>query len=115
MSIGRRFFSTSTAASPAATAIPLLVAYLVTWVAEQLGTLHLWNPPFYHPAPNVLAYTDHMIGLGLLAWPAVKAGISPIVLINGIGFLAFLSTAIALFFWLLDDRDPVASRPSPPQ
>ncbi len=87
---------------------PLLVAYLVTWVAEQFGTLSVWNPPFYHPAPNVLAYTDHMIGLALVAWPAVKAGVSPIVVINAIGFLAFLSTAIALFFWLLDDREPVA-------
>jgi hypothetical protein len=86
---------------------PLLVAYLVTWVAEHLGTAQLWHPPFFHPASNVLAYSEHFLGFGMLSWPAVTGGISPVVLVNGLSWLAFLLTSLAVFWWLSRIRGDV--------
>ena len=82
---------------------PLLIAYIITWVAENLGSAALWNPPFFHPSSNVLAWSDHMIGLGVIAWPAVALGVSPIVLTNALAWLAFLLSSVALFVWLEDE------------
>ena len=81
---------------------PMLVAYLVTWVAEHLWTAQAWNPPFLHPAPNVLAYSDHLYGLAVLAWPAVAADVPPTAVVNMISWLAFFLTSTAIFWWLLD-------------
>ncbi len=86
---------------------PMLVAYIVTWVAEQLFTADVWHPPFFHPAPNVLAYSDHQFGLALLAWPAVAGAVSPVTMINTITWLAFVLTSMAVFAWLIDGRRQV--------
>jgi hypothetical protein len=86
---------------------PLLVAYLVTWVAEHLFTADVWHPPFFHPAPSVLAFSDHQFGLGLLAWPAVVGAVSPVMMINAITWLAFALTSVGVFAWLVDARWPV--------
>src|SRR5262245_32619405 len=66
---------------------PLLIAYLVTWVGQHLGDAALWNPPFFHPATGVLAYSDHLLGLGTLAWPLVQAGVSPVAIVNLLSIL----------------------------
>jgi hypothetical protein len=81
---------------------PLLVGYLVTWVAEHLATADAWNPPFLYPASNVLAYSDHLYGLGVTAAPAVAAGLPVTLIVNGISWAAFALTSIALLVWLMD-------------
>jgi hypothetical protein len=86
---------------------PMLVAYIVTWVAEHLFTAEIWHPPFFYPAPNVLAYSDHQFGLGLLAWPAVAGAVSPVTMINTMTWLAFVLTSVAVFAWLIDARGHV--------
>jgi hypothetical protein len=79
---------------------PLFLAYIVTWVASHLGDAALWNPPFFHPAPGVLAYSDHGIGLGVLSWPLVQAGVSPVAIVNLLSMAAAVSTSFALYAWL---------------
>jgi len=83
---------------------PMLVAYIVTWVADHLWTPAAWNPPFLHPATNVLAYSDHLYGLAVLAWPAVAAGVPASAIVNGVAWFAFFLTAVAVFYWLVDSR-----------
>src|SRR5918996_1907524 len=79
---------------------PMLVAYIVTWVAEHLWTSAAWNPPFLHPAENVLAYSDHLYGLAVLSWPAVVAGAPPTLLLNLLAWAAVFLTSLALMAWL---------------
>jgi hypothetical protein len=60
---------------------PRLVNYVLEhgfrWVSR--GPLHesLWAPPFYHPAPNVGALHDTLLGLGPLYWPLRWLGLPP--------------------------------------
>jgi hypothetical protein len=86
---------------------PMLIAYLVTWVAEHLFMGQAWNPPFLHPAQNVLAYSDHLFGLAFLAWPAVLMDVPPTVIVNAISWFAFFLTSVTLFWWLCDSRGEV--------
>jgi hypothetical protein len=79
---------------------PLFLAYIVTWVASHLGDPALWNPPFFHPAPGVLAYSDHLLGLGAASWPLVEAGVPPVVIINLLSVVASVATSFALYVWL---------------
>lgn len=81
---------------------PMLIGYIVTWVAQHLGTPDAWNPPFFHPARNVLAYSDHLYGLAVAVAPAVAAGVPVTLIVNGIAVAAFLLTSLALFVWLMD-------------
>ena len=79
---------------------PLFLAYIVDWVGEHLFDSDLWNPPFFHPKENVLAYSDHLIGLAILAMPVRALTDSPVVLINILSFLAFFLTSAAVYYWL---------------
>jgi hypothetical protein len=60
---------------------PRLVNYLLEhgfrWVHGWPGHESLWDPPFYHPARNIGALHDTLIGLGLLYWPVRWAGLPP--------------------------------------
>ena len=88
----------------------MLVAYLIEWVGDHLFSSDLWNPPFFHPQENVLAYSDHLIGLGVLALPLRFFLESPVLLINLISFTAFILTALAVYRWLLEFcRDELAA------
>ena len=52
--------------------------YLLKWVghAARAGFAGFWDPPFFYPAKGVLAYSDHLLGPGLVAaaWNAVVPG-----------------------------------------
>jgi hypothetical protein len=53
---------------------PIFYVYLLKWVAHRLpeGLAGLWNPPFFHPMPGVLALSDHLLGPGV-AFAALRA------------------------------------------
>ena len=81
---------------------PLFIAYLVDWIGESVFTGDLWNPPFFYPEENVLAYSDHLIGLGILFLPLSVLSDSPGLLANTILFLAFLLTGLTTYLFLKD-------------
>lgn len=81
---------------------PLFIAYIVTWVASHFGDAALWHPPFFHPATDVLAYSDHLFGLGAAAWPLVAAGAAPVLVVNLLSIFASILTSLALYLWLRD-------------
>jgi len=62
----------------------VFVMYLLRWVHSQLGeglgkvfSPEFWSPPFFFPTKGVLAFSEHMIGPGLLTLPAASAVDSP--------------------------------------
>jgi hypothetical protein len=81
---------------------PMFIGYVVTWVAEHLGAADAWNPPFLHPAPNVLAYSDHFYGLAVTIAPLVAAALPVTLIVNLIAWGAFFLTSVAIFLWLRD-------------
>ncbi len=81
---------------------PLFIAYIVTWVASHFGDAALWHPPFFYPATDVLAYSDHLFGMGAAAWPLVAAGAAPVLVVNLLSIFASILTSLALYLWLRD-------------
>ena len=84
----------------------------LAWVAHALKTqpLRLFDANIFYPAQNTLAYSDAMIGLGLLSAPFQWAGAHPVLVHNVLLVLAFFLTACGAFAlsWRLT-RDTAAS------
>jgi hypothetical protein len=54
---------------PAGLGDPLFNLYILKWVAHEAhrGFAGFWDAPFFYPAHDVLAYSDHLLGPGLAA------------------------------------------------
>jgi hypothetical protein len=54
---------------PAGLGDPLFNLYILKWVAHEAhrGFAGFWDAPFFYPAHGVLAYSDHLLGPGLVA------------------------------------------------
>ncbi len=82
---------------PADLADPLMSVWLLWWNATVLPlTETWWTGLAFFPATDTLALSDHRLGLGLIATPALLAGASPVAAYNLV-FIAsfFLSAATA--------------------
>lgn len=82
---------------PRDTADPLLSMWTLWWNARVLPlTDAWWQGPIFYPAGGALAYSDHRLGLGLIATPLLLAGASPLTTYNVVFLLTFvLSAAMA--------------------
>jgi hypothetical protein len=71
----------------------------LAWVAHALKTqpAHLFDANIFYPARNTLAYSDAMIGLGLLSAPFQWAGAHPVLIHNVLLVLAFFLAACGAF------------------
>lgn len=81
---------------------PRLNLYFVSWVAHALGAgdlAGLWSPPFFHPTPGVLAYSDHLIGPGVCVWLAGALGIGPVTAFNLLFLASFVLTGVVAFWF----------------
>ena len=49
----------------------MLNAWILGWVSEAVVStpLELWNAPIFHPHPNALAFSEHLLGIGLFVAP----------------------------------------------
>ncbi len=47
------------------------------WVSRAPGHERFWDAPFFHPVPNVMAFSDCMLGYGPFYWPLRAAGLAP--------------------------------------
>src|SRR5262249_59913509 len=73
---------------------PLLVTYLIWWNAHAIPfTQHWWNAPFFWPAPDSLALTEHMAGVSPITTPIQWLGGSPL--------LAYNIVILASIWWTL--------------
>jgi hypothetical protein len=75
------------------TADPLFNLYLLEWVAHELPRRFsgFWSAPFFFPARNVIAHSDHLLGPGLAA-----AGFTALVpnFVAAMNFLVLSSFAL---------------------
>lgn len=58
-----------------------LIHYLLEhgylWATRTPGHLHFWDAPFFHPLPNVIAYSDSLLSYGPFYWLWRSGGASP--------------------------------------
>ncbi len=51
---------------------PLLNAWILWWSTKAIPlTAAWWNAPFFYPAPGVLAFSEHLLGLAPLSAPVI--------------------------------------------
>jgi hypothetical protein len=48
--------------------INYILEYTYHWVRVRPDALNLWNPPFFYPAPNALAYSDLLLTAAPFYW-----------------------------------------------
>ena len=77
---------------------PLLNTWLLSWNARTLPlTERWWNLPQFHPIPGVMAYSEHLLGLSLIATPVIAVTGNPLLAYNVAFFLSFPLCALAAY------------------
>jgi hypothetical protein len=78
---------------------PLLNAWIVDWVCHALthAPLALFDAPIYHPAPDTLAFSEHMTGIALIVLPLHLAGLSALTVYNLALLLGFAFAGYGAF------------------
>ncbi len=81
---------------------PVLTTYVLAWNVHALGAtpLRLFDANMFHPHRGTLAYTDHHLGLALLAWPVRLLGAGAVFAHNVVWLASFPLTGLTLF-WLV--------------
>ncbi len=83
---------------------PRLVNYTLEhgfrWLVRYPVHLSFWDPPIFFPYPNVSAFTDVLIGSGLLYWPWRLIGCQPDTSFL-LWILCVFSANFAVSYWLL--------------
>jgi hypothetical protein len=85
---------------PADLGDPLLNTWLFWWNAHAVPlTSAWWNAPAFYPSPDVLAFSEHLLGFAWLTSPMLWLGISPL----GVYTLTLIATYVTagLGAWLL--------------
>lgn len=81
---------------------PLLNTWILAWDSHALLTapLNLFNANIFHPLPNTLAYSEHLISTALLALPIQLTG-EPILAYNLSLLLSFPLAAFSMYLLTL--------------
>jgi hypothetical protein len=84
----------------------------LAWVAHQLSSdpRHLFDANIFYPAKGTLAFSDAMLGLGLVSAPFIWAGAHPTLMHNALLIAAFVSSAVAAYLLCFSiTKDSMAS------
>ena len=74
----------------------LLNTFLLAWNAREVPfTERWWNLPQFYPIPGALAFSEHLLGLSLLATPVILASGNPLFGYNVAFFMSFPLCALA--------------------
>jgi len=94
----------------------------LSWIAEALTTRPsaLFDPPIFHPASRVLAYSDAVLLQGLVATPWLAAGAPLLPVANALLLLGPWMSAMAMYLLVRDliaHDGPLGERalPAPPR
>ena len=83
---------------------PRLVNYTLEhgfrWLIRHPVHLSFWDPPIFFPYPNVSAFTDVLLGSGLLYWPWRLLGCQPDISFM-LWVLGVCSANFVASYWLL--------------
>jgi len=73
----------------------LLNMFLLAWDARELPfTSHWWNLPQFYPIPGTMAFSEHLLGLSLIATPIIATTGNVLLAYNAAFFLSFPLCAI---------------------
>src|SRR5262245_31287811 len=77
-----------------------LIVWTLAWATHVIRNgLPLFAANIYFPAPDALAYTEHMLGIGLLALPLSFITSNPVLVFSMLWLTAFWANAMAAH-WL---------------
>jgi hypothetical protein len=70
---------------------PLMTTWFLWWGTQAVPlTAHWWNAPTFYPAPGVLAFSEHLLGLAPIAAPLILLTHQPLIAHN----VAFIATFV---------------------
>jgi hypothetical protein len=90
---------------------PLLTAAILQWNATHVPlTAAWWNFPSFYPTPDVLAFSEHLLGLSVIASPIYWITGDALVTYNLTTLLTFVLSALAMYalVWRLTGSAPAA-------
>lgn len=63
---------------------PLLNAFILGWDADRLrhGLQGLWQAPLFYPAPDTLAWSEHLLGIAMFVAPIYWITANPVLVYN---------------------------------
>ena len=78
---------------------PLLTTWIINWVGYALthSPMSLYEAPIYYPARLVLAYSENLIGIALVALPFQLLGFAPLTVYNIVKLIGFAHAAYGGF------------------
>ena len=77
---------------------PLLTAAILHWNAHHVPlTDAWWQLPIFHPTPDALAFSEHLLGVSVLASPVAWLTGNPLVAYNLTMLLTFPLAAMAIY------------------
>ena len=77
---------------------PVLNAWILWWSTEAAPlTGRWWDPPVFHPYPDTLAYSEHLLGLLPLSAPVQWLTGSPVVTYNVTFLATFVLSGVAAY------------------
>ena len=78
---------------------PSLNAWILAWDADRLlhGLRGFWNAPFFHPYPNTLAYSEHLLGIAIFTAPVQWLTDNPLAAYNAAFLGSFVLAGTGMF------------------
>ena len=72
--------------------------WVVAWVAHQVVSdpLNLFQAPIFHPAPDALAFSEHIFVPTMMGAPLLWAGMSPVLVYNVLVWLGLALSGFAM-------------------
>jgi F5/8 type C domain len=81
---------------------PVLNASILWWNATTMPlSEQWWNPPFFYPSEGVTTFTEHLLGVSVLATPIYWLTRDPLFTYNVMMFLTWPLCAAALYLLVL--------------
>jgi hypothetical protein len=82
---------------------PALNTWILWWNTQAVPfTTAWWNAPVFYPVPGVLAFSENLLGLSLIATPLHWLGVGPQAAYNTVFFLTFPLSAIGAYLLVLE-------------
>ena len=90
---------------------PLVIAAILHWTTTHVPFSHAWwQFPVYYPTPDVLAFSEHLLGVGIVSAPIEWISGNVLVAYNVTALLTYPLCALAMYalVWRLARSVPAA-------
>ncbi len=96
--LGIPLLRSPTARLPSDLADPVLNTWILWWNTQALPlTERWWNPPAFYPTPDILAYSEHLLGLTPFFTPVYWLSGNPVLAYNVTFLLTFPLSGLAAY------------------